>query len=274
MVSREVSTVPALQGVERVVVAALSRLLPTGFRARQRDEWTADLLDLADAPPAARWRYLFAAAWTLPTLRSFARRGAAAGSGGLRDAAVTPAGLRLTAQIVVAAVGVPIFCLAVTGLLNWAGFMGSWPDSLKWPLWFILAVPPLALWGGGAWLVAWLGLLTTIMTSLQRNVPIRQRRIARRAGLATFVALSGTIILQLNNGGGWLDPVIGSLSGTLGTAATTGPLGVATLILGVRSRTLSRRLRIALVVAGLLALTSLVLHHFPVDEVIWQQITL
>src|SRR5207248_4160156 len=59
---------------ERSVVAALGLALPAHFRARQRAEWTADLLVLAERGRPARWRYLMAAAWTLPALRAVARR--------------------------------------------------------------------------------------------------------------------------------------------------------------------------------------------------------
>src|SRR6266550_9581436 len=61
-----------LRLVDRVLVAALCSALPAHFRARQRAEWTADLLALAGG--SARWRYLLGAAWTLPTLRALARR--------------------------------------------------------------------------------------------------------------------------------------------------------------------------------------------------------
>jgi len=60
--------------VDRAVVAALGLALPGHFRARQRAEWTADLLILAERGRLARWRYLFAATRTLPALRAVARR--------------------------------------------------------------------------------------------------------------------------------------------------------------------------------------------------------
>ncbi|MFI1994792.1 hypothetical protein [Actinoplanes sp. NPDC020271] len=69
MVTRSVSL------LERAAVAVLGRLLPVGFRDRQRAEWSADLADLASEGGAVRWRYLLAAAWTLPALRSLVRRG-------------------------------------------------------------------------------------------------------------------------------------------------------------------------------------------------------
>lgn len=59
----------------RAVLAVLVRLLPAGFRDRQRAEWSADLADLATEGTTARWRYLLAAAWTLPALRALVRTG-------------------------------------------------------------------------------------------------------------------------------------------------------------------------------------------------------
>ncbi|MGW0431261.1 hypothetical protein ACWDV4_01735 [Micromonospora sp. NPDC003197] len=60
--------------IERAAVAALTRLLPAGFRDRQQNEWTGDLVALAQHGAAARWQYLFWAAWTLPSLRLAASR--------------------------------------------------------------------------------------------------------------------------------------------------------------------------------------------------------
>jgi hypothetical protein len=61
--------------LERATVAVLGALLPAGFRDRQRAEWSADLAELASEGGAVRWRYLLAAAWTLPALRSVVRSG-------------------------------------------------------------------------------------------------------------------------------------------------------------------------------------------------------
>ncbi len=59
--------------LERATVAVLGTLLPAGFRDRQRAEWSADLADLASESGIVRWRYLLAAAWTLPALRALVR---------------------------------------------------------------------------------------------------------------------------------------------------------------------------------------------------------
>ncbi|MEU4156929.1 hypothetical protein [Actinoplanes sp. NPDC026670] len=75
--------VTRLPAVSRIAVAALARLLPAGFRDRQRAEWSADLLELS---PRQRVRYLSSAAWTLPELRAAVRAG--------RPAWWSPAGLR------------------------------------------------------------------------------------------------------------------------------------------------------------------------------------
>jgi hypothetical protein len=65
--------------VDRGVVAALARGLPSHFRARQRAEWTGDLLVLARDGRYIQWRYMLGAARTLPALRAAARRASADG---------------------------------------------------------------------------------------------------------------------------------------------------------------------------------------------------
>ena len=71
--ARPPSSLPLPVG-QRLVVTALSNLLPAGFRARQRAEWAGDLLALEDGPSGVRWRYLLGAARTLPALRAAAGR--------------------------------------------------------------------------------------------------------------------------------------------------------------------------------------------------------
>jgi hypothetical protein len=71
--------------VIRLIVAVLARMLPAGFRDRQRAEWLGDLGEL---PGPARLRYLVTATLTLPSLYVAARRrtpwtdGIRTGSGG------------------------------------------------------------------------------------------------------------------------------------------------------------------------------------------------
>lgn len=56
---------------QRGAIWLLCRFLPEGFRTRQRDEWTGDLIAIG---ATGQWRYLFAAAWTLPALRAHASK--------------------------------------------------------------------------------------------------------------------------------------------------------------------------------------------------------
>ncbi len=79
----------ALARVDRVLVLALGSALPPHFRVRQQAEWAADLGDLArEGRSTARWRYLLAAAWTLPTLRALARHAQVDGPGRVSPLAV------------------------------------------------------------------------------------------------------------------------------------------------------------------------------------------
>ncbi|WP_155388037.1 hypothetical protein [Catellatospora paridis] len=94
----------ALTRIDRVLVAALGSALPSQFRARQQAEWAADLADLArERQPAARWRYLLAAAWTLPTLIALARHAQVDGPRSVSPPAVLTA--RMLAWIVAISLG-------------------------------------------------------------------------------------------------------------------------------------------------------------------------
>jgi hypothetical protein len=75
--------------VDRLLVIALGSALPPPFRARQQAEWAADLSDVTSQGGSARWRYLLAAAWTLPALRSLARHADVGGHGVSPPAAPT-----------------------------------------------------------------------------------------------------------------------------------------------------------------------------------------
>lgn len=105
----------------RVVVALLVRLLPAGFRERQRAEWSADLYELAAESVVVRWRYLLSAAWTLPELRAVVRAG--------RPSPLSVRGLR-------AGLGRPgtpgIVVLAVLVSLLSALFGAAWAARIGW----------------------------------------------------------------------------------------------------------------------------------------------
>ncbi len=92
--------------VLRAAVWVLSQLLPAGFRARQQAEWTGDLIALSASGAGGRWRYLFAAAWTLPSLRAHAQH-----PGVDRPQAIVPMPtISVTAlkRVVLVGLGVPV----------------------------------------------------------------------------------------------------------------------------------------------------------------------
>ncbi|MFI7603277.1 hypothetical protein [Actinoplanes sp. NPDC049681] len=279
MVSRETSTIAVLRSAERLVVAAMAGLLPAGFRQRQRAEWTADLLEVGAAGRAAQWRYLAAALWTLPALRSFARRGVAAGTGGLRDVA-TPAGLRLFARVLVAGLLAPALSVLVLLLPFWSAI--DWPEDppawlalLGWLLaWSLLLIPSIAVWFGGAWMVAWLAFVATVLGPLQRGLRPRQRWVAGLTGLSLLLLFGGFLTFwqtAFEHPGGSLGAALSWLLGD-DVGGATGLLGAVSLALGWRARTLSGRMRVALLVAGVVAVALTVAHHTAAATLIRQQL--
>ncbi|BEL02578.1 hypothetical protein Q0Z83_007690 [Actinoplanes sichuanensis] len=104
--------------VQRIAVATLARLLPTGFRDRQRAEWSADLLELSRRQ---RVRYLLSAAWTLPELRAAVRAGRPVwwSPAGLRAGLGRPGTSGVVAMAVVAAVLGAIFGAAAATRIGW-----------------------------------------------------------------------------------------------------------------------------------------------------------
>ncbi|UQU67829.1 hypothetical protein COUCH_16800 [Couchioplanes caeruleus] len=102
--------------LERVAIALLARMLPAGFRDRQRAEWRGDLAELARHGRASRLRYLAIAALTLPSLHLAARRGPWAGGGW----AIRPQkGSGTAVPIALLAVTAGMFAGAAAGRLTW-----------------------------------------------------------------------------------------------------------------------------------------------------------
>ncbi|MFI5494187.1 hypothetical protein [Actinoplanes sp. NPDC051859] len=167
MVTRLLSTA-GLRPLERSAVAVLARLLPAGFRDRQRQEWTADLMTLSSTRAAVRWRYLLAAAWTLPALRSIVRTGF---GGGPFTATAAPT-LVLVARVLTIGLGWPVISWLVAVALRYqlydvpsrraAGISTAttdlWPSNgplvVLGPLWGILEMGAWIAYMGGPFLIA------------------------------------------------------------------------------------------------------------------------
>ncbi|WP_199512507.1 hypothetical protein [Nucisporomicrobium flavum] len=102
--------------LERVAIALLTRMLPAGFRERQREEWRGDLAELARHGRASRLRYVAIAALTLPSLHLAARRAPSAGGGW----ALRPEkGSGTAVPIALLAVTAGMFAAAAVGRLTW-----------------------------------------------------------------------------------------------------------------------------------------------------------
>jgi hypothetical protein len=253
----------SLRRVDYATVALLCLMLPVGFRARQRGEWTGDLMSLAQGNPAARWRYLIGAARTLPSLRSSISR---------RDATPieVPAGVQATvARILLLGMTWPIlswllwvparyYAFDIPGRLERSGHsimidpQTVWPfeSTPSWllPLWI---VPHFGAWAvviGGPFLLAAVGVIGTV-TALLRH---RRRRVHR---LTVAVAALTAVLLTV----GWA-AVMNGLS-THDDGYIAGVLGVAAVVLGTTTGNLRNRTRVALVLLGVGAIAVFLSFH-------------
>jgi hypothetical protein len=262
-----------LPPVEALLVAALVAALPAHFRARQRDEWTADLLILArQGGGPARRRYLFGAARTLPTLRALARRARA-------DGPARP--LRLASPSVVLVARTLMISLAWTVLAWLVMLPGRYllldiphrtpfvsPDEL-WPggdqPWYMLPLQVLLYWGALAATIDFpfviaAALIAAVLVALQRGRPPaeRARVAAQRIGAIALVAMALTVI----------DAFIALM--TTGGGPVLGLAGLTALGLGASGRGLSVPARVGLGVLGAAAVAAVVINHtVGLPMVVW-----
>ncbi|MBG6140206.1 hypothetical protein [Longispora fulva] len=249
-----------LPGAARFVVGLLCTALPAHFRARQRAEWTADLMQITGP---ARWRYLFGAAWTLPALRLLARRARTDGSG-----IVAPAGplVALTARTLLVGLGWAVLCWVVmlpgrylvldipARMASGAQFDPKW----VWPMSDMPALLPAQIalyWGGMAAsmdfpFVFGLTLIALVVIALERGLPWRERLWVAAPRMAV-VAFAGIVMTVAD---AFLAMVVG-LGVGLGLAA------LVALWLGSAGHGLSTGRRVGLRVLGLAALAVLIVNQ-------------
>ncbi|GAA0742083.1 hypothetical protein GCM10010199_68370 [Dactylosporangium roseum] len=253
----------------------LCRLLPAGFRGRQRDEWAADLLGLTSGA-GTRWRYLAGAAWTLPALRRAARRG---GFADLSTVAPAPGALTSIAHFLLLGLGwpviswlimVPITYLAadIPGRIARTGLTvdpnGLWPTDgpfvVLLPLETLLDLGAWAVILGGPFLLGTFGVSGLVLAVMQRRRSGRYRLVIAGVGLACLVL---TVL-----GAGLVSRYAAFYSETFGLGDTHGldsgrtgaVLGVAAGILAFAGRRLGVRIRSALVVLSVLAIMVPIVH--------------
>ncbi|MEV6595517.1 hypothetical protein AB0M36_01480 [Actinoplanes sp. NPDC051346] len=277
MVTRAMPTA-GLPLLERAAVTALARLLPAGFRDRQRDEWTADLMTLASHGAAVRWRYLLAAMWTLPTLRSLVRSGRAGGPSG---AVAAPVALALTARVLILGLGWPVMSWLFGVALRYVVYdvparleagmtfdpKDLWPTDGVWvaltPLWIMLSLGAWAAVLGGPFLIGSLGLVATVAGPLRRGQSGRQRLTAALAGVGALAFVVGFFVLVglfptvLAEPGDYL------ISADARSGVTVGLLGVASIVFAAKARALAGRTRAALLLVGAGAVIVMLAHHVP-----------
>ncbi|SCL27293.1 hypothetical protein [Micromonospora inyonensis] len=252
-----------LRRVDDGVVSLLGLLLPVGFRARQRGEWTGDLMVLAQGNPAARWRYLIGAARTLPSLRR---------SIGRRDATPieVPAGVRQTvARILLLGMTWPIlswllwvparyFAFDIPGRRERSGYSISIDPQTVWPFegtpdWLLplWIVPHFGAWAvviGGPFLLAAVGVIGTVAALLRH----RRRRVHR---LTVAVAALTVVLVTV----AWTAVMQGLSTHDDGYIA--GVLGIAAAVLGATTSNLTHRTRVALLILGAGAIAVFLSFH-------------
>jgi hypothetical protein len=243
---------------ERFAVTLLGLALPTTFRARQRGEWTGDLLALR----SGRARYLFSAAWTLPQLRAAVRRaGGRTPAGGV--ASPHPA-LQIATRALLAGLGIPVLAWYLMAILPYEALHMAdrystgglidpkdvlphvtgleWLTPLSWVLQGFAMLPIL----GGAWLISFVALAALVTGPFERGRGWRYRTAAGAAGALLFMA---AVAAAMSN----------QFAYDLGL--TVAALGVLALGLGARGRTLRPRRRLLLTALGLAAVVIAVVHH-------------
>ncbi|GIH02578.1 hypothetical protein Rhe02_06450 [Rhizocola hellebori] len=264
---------------ERAMIAVLSRLLPAGFRDRQRAEWTGDLVELSAAGARARWRYLFAAAWTLPALRAHAGK-----PGVDRPTTIVPPSLTATllVQKILVGLGLPVVCWLIAVPFRY--FLLDIPARLApdsgmpfdpkdlWPIDgpFIFLMPLWVVLSFGAWalifdwmLVGWLGVTALLLGLTQRGAGWRSRATSGLIGAAVVaIALQGLgVRIGLGSGS----------SPYQGMGLATAVLGGVAIIAGVSMRGISRRSRVLVLLTGLAAVTIYFWNQTPmgIDMITW-----
>jgi hypothetical protein len=249
---------PRLTRSERFAVTLLGLALPDAFRARQRGEWTGDLMELS----SGRARYLLAAAWTLPQLRAAVRRvGGGTPAGGV--AAPHPA-LQTVTRALLSGLGIPVLCWYLMAILPYEALHMAdryntggpvdpkdvlphvtgleWLTSLSWTLHAVAMLPIL----GGAWLISFLALAALVTGPFERGRDWRYRTAACAVGVLLFVAAAAAAM---------------SIQLPYEQGLTVGGLGLLALGLAARGRTLRPRRRLLLTVLGLAAVVIAVVHH-------------
>jgi hypothetical protein len=268
----------ALPSLELVVVGLLARLLPPGFRDRQRAEWTGDLLAMEKAGAGARWRYLVGAMFSLPALRSVVRRGDLGGPAG--GVVVSP-GRTLVARVLVVGLGWPVVSWLIAVPLRYVAYdipgrraagVDTDPQDL-WPVpapfWALLHAGAWFVTIGGAWLVVSLGIALAVLGPAQGG-----RSWARRVGLAA-IGVTGAVVAGAV---GWMLPLVtldhrwlGIVERSVVRDGVSIALAGLAVLLGALSPNLARRTRVALVVVGVAAVAVTVARYLPVtrDMVGW-----
>jgi hypothetical protein len=255
----------ALSPADQRWVQFLGALLPAGFRDRQRGEWAADLLMLAH-DPAARRRYLLAAARTLPALRAVARghESAALVTPG-RPSAVT------TGRVIATMLAWTVSGWLSTVLVPYL-FLRTRDDASGFDMWGWLTGPAQILtpimavlfWGGLSTLLG--PVLTGITSAVTLLLAVAERRRSAGHRLGTAAASVALFLIASGQYG-----LYNSRYHTDGDSLAV--LAMAALPLMTRRAGLSMRRRVVLGVLAAAAAAIVILYHTPFgyDMAVWLQ---
>ncbi|WP_020519679.1 hypothetical protein [Catelliglobosispora koreensis] len=263
---------------QRGAIWLLCRFLPEGFRNRQRDEWTGDLIAIG---ATGQWRYLFSAAWTLPALRAHAGK-----PGVDRPHTIvlpTPLSVITLYRVVLIGLGLPViswliaipfryYLLDIPGIfaaMAQQQYAGPFDPKDLWPMDgpFVVLIPLWVLLMMGAWavimswlMVTWMGIATLIAGTARRRTGARYRVVTALIGIAVAAAA-----ITLGNAGrelGWIPDTFRLMD----EGMTAAFIGVLAIIFGFGASGLNKRRRVIAIVIGLLAIGIHAWHYTEIGQ--------
>lgn len=263
---------------ERAAVWVLCRLLPVGFRARQRSEWTGDLIAIGGGAAIARWRYLFAAAWTLPALRAQVYRSGLDSPRPGGSAVRASVAVEMITKVLYVGLGLPVLSWFIAipfryVLLDIPGRFAHMQENPRpfdpmdlWPVDgpFVVLIPLWVALSLGAW-AALIGPLMSTFVAFVATLVNPKYMGASRFQRVVWAVL-GAALLMIITVLTFLSDLVPVLRYAIDRGLSAGLYGCLTVLAAVALRGLSRRRRMALVLVGLGGIAVFVTHQTAVGE--------
>ncbi len=263
---------------QRGAIWLLCRFLPEGFRNRQRDEWTGDLIAIG---ATGQWRYLFAAAWTLPALRAHA------GKPGVDRphtmVLAPPLSVTTLYRVILIGLGLPVlswliaipfryYLLDIPGIfaaMAQQQYAGPFDPKDLWPMDgpFVVLIPLWVILTVLSWavivsylLVTWIGIATLIAGTARRRIGAKHRIISALIGVTIMAA--AITVGEAGRSMGWIPASVRLMDEGL----TTAVVGALALVFAFSARGLARRRRITVIVIGLTAIAIHAWHYTEIGQ--------